>query len=322
MSNYKIVSWNVNGIRSRIFNDKTSTQIKKEINIPLEEGSPLFNLKKQNLDFICLQETRCSVLLSNIMRLENYSHYFNESKSEGARGPNRYSGTAIYIKHCDKIKIDKVEYQIEGYDDMEGRIIILYFNDFKNVIINVYVPNSGTNYDNRLIFQEAIFKFLDKQKQLDRNVIYCGDFNVAYRCEDIHFNYKTSSTYKKNTDNIVGYLPDERQFIYKLINDLDFKDSYIGHNTQSTKGTKYIETKKPSEFNGFTWWDTRSKKILNPETNIPIGTFRYSNTGWRIDYIFVTETINVIYSSVLKHIGEEYSPQGSDHAPIMTEIEI
>ena len=58
----------------------------------------------------------------------------------------------------------------------------MYFDDF--ILINVYTPNSGTNYDNR-----AFLNFLTTIKY---EVIFCGDLNVAYRPEDIHFNYKLS----------------------------------------------------------------------------------------------------------------------------------
>ena len=128
-----VVTWNVNGIRSRIFNDKLSTKLKKGQTYSPEDNSAMSNLiKETNADIICLQETRCSEELGKLAEIPGYNRYFNNSKLEDARGPNRYSGTAIYTK----LVPTKIEYSVPGYDDQEGRIMIMYFgNNF--IIINV-----------------------------------------------------------------------------------------------------------------------------------------------------------------------------------------
>ena len=294
----KIVTWNVNGIRSRIFNNRVSIKLKKnEILVP-EENSSMFNLLKEDPDIICLQETR----FDKEVNLNGYLNYFNSSKLENARAGNRYSGTAIYTK----IKPNNVTYNIPGYEDQEGRIITMYFDNF--ILINVYTPNSGTNYDNRMRWNRAFLNFLTTIKC---EVIFCGDLNVAYRPEDIHFNYKLSNTYKQNTSNIVGYLPEEREFLFSLL-DMGYKDTYLELNNDIHDN--------PGNFKGFTWWDVRTKKVINEETGIEIGSSRYKNYGWRLDYIITSINIKILNSKVLKHVGEEYSPQGSDHAPVLTEI--
>jgi len=294
----KIVTWNVNGIRSRIFNDKPSTQLtKNHIFIP-EENSSFYNLLQNEPDIICIQETRTEKSIS----IENYHEYFNHSKLDGARSGNRYSGTAIYTK----IKPNKVEYSIPDYLDQEGRIIIIYFDTF--ILINVYTPNSGTNFENRLNWNNA---FLTQLQNLDKPIVFCGDLNVAYRPDDVHFNYKSSSTYKTNTENIVGYLPEEINFMEKLLK-LNYKDCYLECNENLYDIC--------SDFGGFTWWDPRAKKIKNENTGIEVGGLRYQNYGWRLDYILIKGDIKIIDCKVLKTIGEEYSPQGSDHAPVLCEM--
>ena len=295
----KIVTWNVNGIRSRIFNSEVNNKLKKNhIFIP-EENSSMSNLLKHNPDIICLQEIRTDKEIS----ISGFIHYFNHSKSNvTCRGGNRYSGTAIYTK----IKPNKVIYSIPGYEDQEGRIIVLYFDNF--ILINVYTPNSGTNYDNRMIWNRAFLNFLTTVKC---EVIFCGDLNVAYRAEDIHINYKNSSTYKKKTDGIVGYLPEEREFMYDLL-DMNYKDCYLECNNELYND--------PSDFQGFTWWDPRAKKVKNEKTGIDTGILRHKNYGWRLDYIITSNNIKILNCKVLKNIGEEYSPQGSDHAPVLCEL--
>ena len=327
----KFVSWNVNGIRSRIFDNISSTAYDKvyrdmkklasteTITRHIHDESSLKHLLNENPDFICLQETRCSVEKSDNLKIPGYTSIFNESKLDGARQANRYSGTCIYYKSEYSDRISKIEYQIPGYDDQEGRIILLYLDGCSKLIMNVYVPNSGTNFQNRLKYQEALFIFLNEVIRNNIEVIYCGDYNVAYRDTDIHFNYECSSTFKKTKkDNIVGFLPEERSFI-DLLKSINMIDTFEEANNYSIN----IKDTQPSNFNGFTWWEPRAKKELN-DNGIEISIFRKKNLGWRIDYIFTANisTNKIINSHVLKHIGEENSPQSSDHAPIICEIEM
>ena len=84
----KVITWNVNGIRSRIFNDKIASKLKKNTPMEIQEQSPIdILIKEQDPDLICLQETRCSVLISENFKIPGYKSYFNQSKSVGARAP-------------------------------------------------------------------------------------------------------------------------------------------------------------------------------------------------------------------------------------------
>lgn len=274
-----VVTWNVNGIRSRIFNDKISSQIPKNKSYFPNQHSPILNLiNETNADIICLQETRCDIKNGLYAHINGYFSYFNESKLENARGPNRYSGTAIYSK----VEPYKIEYNVPEYDDKEGRIMIAYYNDF--ILINVYSPNSGTNYDNKILFQDALLNFINN---LNTKIIYCGDFNIAI---DTHFD-------KFSVPEMPGTYKHELDYYKRLID----------------KG--FIDSKSENDNIIYTWWNQKSKKILNPNTNIEINLARYNNKGWRIDYIF-TKNFKNSSSYVLKHIGEEYNIQASDHAPV------
>ena len=94
----KIVSWNVNGIRSRVFNDNISSKLKKNEKIFPEEGSAIQDLLKLDPDIICMQETRCSIAKASVINIPGYKSFFNESKLDGARAADRYSGTCIFYK--------------------------------------------------------------------------------------------------------------------------------------------------------------------------------------------------------------------------------
>ena len=286
-----VVTWNVNGIRSRVFNDKLSTKLKKGQSYSPELGSAMSNLiKETNADIICLQETRCSEELGKLAIIPGFNSYFNNSKLEDARGPNRYSGTAIYTK----LVPNKIEYSVPGYDDKEGRIMIMYFGNSGNnsnfIIINEYSPNSGTNYDNKIIFQKEILEYI---KNSSVPIIYCGDFNIAV---DTHFD-------KSTVPFGPGLYPHELNYHKELCDE------------------GLIDSKSKEDDIVYTWWDQRGKKVIDPISGKETNSIRLANKGWRIDYVF-TRGFNYAESKVLKHIGEENSPHASDHAPVYAKIVI
>jgi len=279
----KIISWNLNGIRSRIFNDKTSSQIKKINFISPDESSPINKLiTEHDPDIFCFQETRCNAVRGSEFVISGYKSYFNESKLDGSRSGDRYSGTAIYYKETmDCINVD---INISGYEDLEGRIIIMYFKEF--TIINVYAPNSGTNYKNKILFMDYMIKFLNSQEM---PVIFCGDMNIAI---DTHFD-------KTKVKPGPGF--------YK--HELDF------HNNLKTIG--YIDSISPDDEIIYTWWDPRQRK----EEGLSI--VRNRNKGWRLDYFFTRNfgENNRISSKSLKYIGEnKFIPCASDHAPVLLSV--
>jgi exodeoxyribonuclease-3 len=276
----KVITWNVNGIRSRIFNDKISSKLKKNALMDIQEKSPIDMLiKEQDPDIICLQETRCSITISENFKIPGYKSYFNESKSTGARAPERYSGTCVFYK--EHLNLINIQEQVPGYEDTEGRIIVSHFENF--VLINVYAPNSGSNYEKKIIFIESMLSYLNS---LDGKVIFCGDLNIAV---STHFDIK-------NTIAMPGIYPHELEFYDRLIK-INYRDC--------------IENDEIV----FTWWDTRRAK----ENGMSIA--RNRNEGWRLDYFF-TKNINQGSSKCLKHIGEnnENIPLASDHAPVVLNI--
>lgn len=278
----KVITWNVNGIRSRIFNDKISSKLKKDAIMEIQENSPIdILIKEEDPDIICLQETRCSIAISKNFEIPGYKSYFNESKSTGARAPERYSGTCIFYK--EHLNLKDIQEQIPGYEDSEGRIIVANFDNF--VLITVYAPNSGSNYDKKIIFIEAMLTFLNS---LDCKVIFCGDLNIAV---STHFDIKS-------TIAMPGIYPHELEFYDRLIK-INYRDC--------------IENDKIV----FTWWDTRRAK----ENGMSIA--RNRNEGWRLDYFF-TKNINQGSSRCLKHIGEnnENIPLASDHGVVVLNANI
>ena len=157
----RIISWNVNGIRSAI-----------------EKGFADF-FTNIDADIFCIQETKKNIgqldLFTEII-FNNYFQYWNAAERKG------YSGTAIFSKQ----KPLNVIYGLnnEQYDN-EGRVITLEFRNF--YLINCYTPNSKRTLE-RLPYREKwenqIQKFI-KKIDTKKPVIYCGDLNVAHKDIDL-----------------------------------------------------------------------------------------------------------------------------------------
>jgi len=171
----KIISWNVNGIRSAL---------KKDF---------LGFVAKYNPDIICVQETK-TPQQAILLDLAGYHQYWNHAQKSG------YSGTAIFTK----IKPLSVTNGMgEAKHDSEGRMITAEFKDF--FLVNVYVPNSKRELE-RLPYRskEWDVDFLKYLKKLEKKkaVIFCGDLNVAHKEIDL-------ANPKANVNNH-GFTPQER----------------------------------------------------------------------------------------------------------------
>jgi exodeoxyribonuclease-3 len=223
----KIISWNVNGIRACI-----------------KKGLFEF-MKKENADIYCLQETKIHEedITSEHKDFSGYhSHWFSAQKKG-------YSGVVIYTKVKPLSEIKGIG--IEKYDH-EGRVLTLEFENF--YLINVYFPNSQrglARLDFKLDFNNKLLDFMQKLRK-KKDVIICGDFNVAHQEIDI-------KNAKPNMGN-AGFTKEERDWFTHLME------------------KKYVDTFRhlhPDEIK-YTWWSY----MFNA---------RGKNIGWRIDYFVVNK---------------------------------
>jgi exodeoxyribonuclease III len=182
-----------------------------------------------------------------------------------------------------KVEPISVEYGIELEEpDIEGRVISLEYKDF--YLVNVYTPNSKRDLT-RLDYR---LKWEDAMKehliQLNEKkpVLFCGDLNVAHREIDL-------KNPKPNIGNS-GFTYEERGKMTSLL-DAGFVDSF-----------RYLY---PDRGDVYTWWSYMNK-------------VRERNIGWRIDYFLVSEKI----TDRMKDAQIHYEILGSDHCPVLLEVEI
>jgi len=253
----KIISWNVNGIRA------------------CHRKGSFDELLKLKSDIFCLQETKAhpDQLPEEVRNPKGYFSYFDHSKTRKG-----YSGVAIYTK-TEPEKVTK-GMGIPEFDQ-EGRLITAYFKDF--ILITGYFPNGGSGPDRleyKLAFYDHFLKFVEKLRNKNKNVIFCGDINTAHTAIDL-------ARPKENEKN-TGFLPIERAWIDQVV-----KKGYVD----------VFRSFNPDKKDVYTYWDMK--------------TFaRDRNVGWRIDYFFASSEA----MKNIKDIKILDTVFGSDHCPISIEI--
>lgn len=180
----KIISWNVNGIRS-VF--KTTFRSW---------------LAAQDADIVCLQETKADYkeLADEFSQIEGYYLYSNSSSVRKG-----HAGVAVYTK-AKPLSVE-TRLGIERFDD-EGRCLKLTFEDF--ILFNFYIPHGGRDKENLPYKLELYEKLLALLAPLAvKPVILGGDFNIAHTELDVYFA-------KQNQNNIM-FTKEEREQITRLL---------------------------------------------------------------------------------------------------------
>jgi exodeoxyribonuclease-3 len=237
MKELKLASWNVNGLRS---------VHRKDFLKWFEAESP---------DFCCLQEIKVTASDleddEKLVHPNGYASHWHFAEKPG------YSGLVLYSKHepiSIRAGLGKNEF------DREGRWLEAEFkiSDFVKggqgevTLINSYWPNSQRDHARlpfKLEFCEAAHTRLNELRQAGKQVLICGDFNIAHQEIDLK-NPKT------NHDN-AGFLPQERAWMDQFTAD------------------GWVDSFRHFEKNGghYTWWSYRPG-------------VREKNIGWRLDYFF------------------------------------
>ena len=157
---YKLLSWNVNGIRA------------------CHTKGFVESMQIINPDIIGLQEIKAlsHQVPKEIDELSGYEKIYHSADKKG------YSGTAILSKPS------ILEYSVginNPAHEGEGRVITVKYEHF--YLVNVYTPNSKSDLarlENRQEWDNAFFEYIcNLEKELP--VIVCGDLNVAHKEIDL-----------------------------------------------------------------------------------------------------------------------------------------
>lgn len=255
-----LISWNVNGLRS----------------VHRKNFREWF--EKESADIICLQEIKISQ--EAIKKDESFYHPAGYHSSWSFSEKAGYSGLAIYSrKEPDNVRNGL---GIAAFDK-EGRWLEADFGSI--TLINSYFPNSQRDHARlpfKLEFCRTAENRLEFLRAQGREVIICGDFNIAHKEIDL----KNPKTNTKNA----GFLPEERAWMTRILEELEWVDCF----RKFEKGPEH-----------YTWWSYRPG-------------VREKNIGWRLDYFLVNKEI----SDRLKAATHCPDIMGSDHCPVRLNIKI
>ncbi|MCA1585565.1 MAG: exodeoxyribonuclease III [Acidobacteria bacterium] len=252
----KIATWNVNGLRAR-------------------QGQLLDWLAAEQPDIVCLQEIKASLdqLTFALHDMETFWCYWH-----GAKG---YSGVGLLVSK--RLAAAAPSCAHPSFDFEQRMATTTVETPVGQVTIaSAYVPNGGKDYVAKLRFLEALDTWTAEAQQAGRQIVLCGDLNVARTDADIHP--------RERKPNQVGARPDERAIFEHMLS-RDLVD--VGRALD------------PNNENLFTWW-------------APWRSLRQKNIGWRIDYVIASRPLarRVTSCVVQREVGT------SDHGPVVATFEM
>jgi exodeoxyribonuclease-3 len=228
-------------------------------------------LAGQGADIICLQELKAQAadMTEQMLAPQGYHGYFHYAQKKG------YSGVGIYTRQ----KSDKVVTGL-GIDefDSEGRYLEACFGNFS--VVSLYLPSGSSGEERQAVkfkFLDAFMPHLNSLKASGREIVVCGDWNIAHREIDL-------KNWRGNQKNS-GFLPEERAWLTKLFNEIGFVDVF---------------RQLHPEREAYTWWSNRGQAWAK-------------NVGWRIDYQIATPDMAQQALSAGIYLEQRFS----DHAPLM-----
>ena len=188
---YKLVSWNVNGLRAVMKKDPSFVDI----------------VGLLDADVFAIQETKLQEG-QIVLELPGYHQTWSHAEKKG------YSGTAVFSKEEPLQVLRATGCPVA---DDEGRMCALEFDKFW--FVDVYTPNAQdglARIDVRLEWDEW-YRGLLSGLALKKPVVTCGDFNVAHQEIDL----KNPGPNRGNA----GFSDEERESFTKLL-DAGFVDTF------------------------------------------------------------------------------------------------
>ncbi|MCC7082863.1 MAG: exodeoxyribonuclease III [Burkholderiales bacterium] len=231
-------------------------------------------LARSRADVICVQELKAQERdLAALAIPRGFSAYYHCARKRG------YSGVGIYARRMP----DRVQCGLGIEDiDAEGRYLQADFGTLS--VISVYLPSGSSSPERQAVkfrFMERFFPHLARLRAGAREVLLCGDWNIAHREIDLK-NWRAN---QKNS----GFLPEERTWLTRVFDELGFVDVFrrLDHRPER-----------------YTWWSNR-------------GQARAKNVGWRIDYQIATPGLAATARAATIYTRKRFS----DHAPLTIDFE-
>lgn len=250
----RIATWNVNGLRAR------ADQLVEW-------------LTKEQPDVACLQEIKATTdqIPAHVAAVAGYKCYWH-----GLKG---YSGVALLVRED---RYGAPTFTHPAFD-LESRIVVAACGSISGTgrpveVASIYVPNGGKDLEAKMRFLEAMDAHAAEAQKAGREIVLCGDLNVARTDMDVH---------PKERKPVTGQSPPERALLARILS-RGLVDLGRAHD--------------PDNEGLFTWW-------------APWRNMRQKNVGWRLDYVLASESLAKKMKScvVQKDVGtSDHAPVMAD----------
>ena len=248
----RIITLNLNGIRSAV-----------------RKGF-LDWLAASEADVVCVQELKAHAadMTADMLTPAGYHGYFHYAEKKG------YSGVGLYARQQPRAVAEGM-----GIPDIdrEGRYLRADFGNLS--VISLYQPSGSSGEERQRIkfaFMERFFPHLHRLRAEGREVVLCGDWNIAHKEIDL-------KNWRGNQKNS-GFLPEERTWLTRVFDEQGWLDVF-----------RCVDP-RPDQY---TWWSNRGQAWAK-------------NVGWRIDYQIATPGIAATAQRCAIYKEERFS----DHAPL------
>jgi len=255
----KVATWNVNSINVRM-------------------PQLLGWLETADIDVLCMQETKTVDENFPVLAIKaaGYEAAFTGEKS--------YNGVAI----ISKLPIEDVQRNFgEDLDDAPKRLIAATINGIR--VVNTYIPNGSEIGSDKFKFKldwiQRLRRLFDETCSLQRDVLLCGDFNVAPDALDV---WNTAVW-----EGRLHFSRPERAAIH-YVKQWGFIDLFREMN---------------GDMQEFSWWDYRE------------GAWQ-RNRGLRIDHIWVSNSLAKKATGCWIDKAPRGLEKPSDHTPVVAEFAV
>ncbi len=260
----RIATWNINSVRLRIHD-------------------VLRFIKEQNIDIMCLQETKTEDKFfpeDEFSKIGMSYQYF--------RGEKSYNGVAI----VSKIKLEENGY-INWCSKNDCRHISVKIKD-KIELHNFYIPAGGDEpdvsknpkFEHKIDFLNEMKSYFIENKNV--NKILVGDLNIAPLENDVWSH--------KQLLNVVSHTPIETETLLDIIASGEWVD--------------VMREITPHHEKLYSWWSYRNRN------------WEISNRGRRLDHIWVSKKLFPQVKSGVIYKETRSWEKPSDHVPIIIDIDI
>jgi exodeoxyribonuclease-3 len=233
-----IITWNVNGVRAR-------------------QSEVLELIERERPDVLCLQEIKASSenLPSTLGELPDYFGMWHGHKG--------YSGVALHVARS--LAPEPLVFDHPRFDH-ETRIVKTELANL--ILVSTYVPNGGKDFAAKQVFLTELDGFAAHAEQAGKQLVVCGDLNVAREPRDVH-----PSLQKE----MIGQTPGERSQLERVI------------------GRDLVDLSRqfhPDDDRLFSWW-------------APWRNMKQKNIGWRLDYVLCSKSLAATATecTVLREFG-------------------